>query len=46
MNNNFMEDFEFILQYQGQEPLILNTYLIEEDVLRMRLGLNPRPQDQ
>lgn len=36
-----MKDFEFTVQYEGQEPLELNTHHIQEDVLRMRVGLEP-----
>lgn len=38
------EDFEFVVQYEGQEPLELNTYHIQEDVLRMRVGLKPHTE--
>lgn len=36
-----MKDFEFTVQYEGQEPLELNTHHIQEDVLRMKVGLEP-----
>ena len=39
-----MKDFEFIVQYEGQEPLELNTHYIQEDVLRMRVGLEPHTE--
>lgn len=40
-----MEDFNIILkQYDGTE-LVVNTSIIEEDVLRMKCGLKPKEQD-
>lgn len=32
-------DFDFVVQYGNQKPLELNTALIQEDVLRTRVGL-------
>ena len=40
-----MEDFDIILEQPDGTELIVNTSLIEEDVLRMRLGLKPKEQD-
>lgn len=37
-----MEDFDIILEQPDGTELIVNTSLIEEDVLRMRLGLKPK----
>lgn len=39
-----MKDFEFTVQYEGQKPLELNTCHIEQDVLRMRVGLEPHTE--
>ena len=30
---------EFTLQYEGQEPLELNTDMIQEDVVKYHMGL-------
>lgn len=40
-----MEDFNVILKQQDGTKLIVDTSLIDEDVLRMRCGLEPKEQD-
>lgn len=39
-----MEDFDIILKQQDGTELIVNTYMIEEDVLRTECGLKPKEQ--
>lgn len=40
-----MEDFNIILKQSDGTELVVNTSLIEENVLRMRWGLTPKEQD-
>lgn len=40
-----MEDFKFTIQYDEQKPLGCNTYFIQEDVLRMNMGLDLHKED-
>lgn len=40
-----MKDFDIILKQPDGTELVFNTSLIDEDVLRMRLGLEPKEQD-
>lgn len=40
-----MEDFNIILKQADGIELVVNTSLIEEDVLRMRCGLSPKEQE-
>lgn len=40
-----MEDFNIIIKQSDGKELVVNTSMIEEDVLRMRCGLNPKEQD-
>ena len=42
---NWMEDFDIILRQPDETELLVNTFLIDEDVLRMRCGLKPKEQD-
>ena len=39
-----MEDFNIILKQSDGTELIVNTSMIEENVLRMRCGLEPKEQ--
>lgn len=40
-----MEDFNIILKQPDGTELVVNTSMIEEEVLRMRCGLKPKEQD-
>lgn len=40
-----MEDFNIVLKQPDGTELVVNTSMIEEDVLRMRCGLKPKEQD-
>lgn len=40
-----MEDFNIILKQPDGTELVVNTSMIEEDVLRMRCGLKSKEQD-
>lgn len=40
-----MSDFNVVIQQPCGTEIIANTDMIEEDVLRMRLGLEPKKQD-
>ena len=40
-----MDDFKFTVQYDGRKPLECNTYFIQEDVLRIKMGLEPHTED-
>ena len=40
-----MEDFNIILNQSDGIELIVNTSMIEEDVLRTKCGLKPKEQD-
>ena len=42
---SLMEDFKIILKQPDGTELVVNTSLIDEDVLRMRCGLEPKEQD-
>ena len=42
---DYMEDFNIILKQPNGTELVVNTSLIDEDVLRMRLELEPKEQD-
>ena len=40
-----MEDFNIILKQPDGTEFVVNTSLIDEDVLRMSCGLKPKEQD-
>ena len=40
-----MEDLNIILKQQDGKELTFDTSLIDEDVLRIRCGLEPKEQD-
>jgi hypothetical protein len=40
-----MEDFDIVLKQPDGTELVVNTSLIDEDVLKMRCGLEPKEQD-
>ena len=40
-----MEDFNITFKQPDGTELVINTSLIDEDVLRMRCGLKPKEQD-
>lgn len=40
-----MEDFNIILKHPNGTEWVVNTSLIDEDVLRMRCGLEPKEQE-
>lgn len=40
--DNMLEDFVLVIQYGNQKPIEVNTCQIQEDVLRMRMGLNSK----
>ena len=40
-----MEDFNIILKQPDGTELVVNTSMIEEEVLRTRCGLKPKEQD-
>ena len=42
---NWMEDFDVVLEQLDGTELVVNTSLIDEDVLRMRCGLEPKEQN-
>ena len=45
LRGDYMEDFNIILKQEDGTELVVNTSMIEEDVLRMRCGLKPKEQD-
>lgn len=42
---SLMEDFDIVLKQPNGTELVVNTSLIDEDVLRMRCGLEPKEQE-
>lgn len=40
-----MEDFNVAIKQSDSTEIIANTSMIEEDVIRMRMGLEPKEQD-
>ena len=44
-DSRYMEDFNVVLKQPDGTELVVNTSLIDEDVLRMRCGLELKEQD-
>lgn len=40
-----MEDFNVVIQQPDGAEIIVSTIMIDEDVIKMRLGLEPKEQD-
>lgn len=40
-----MKDFNVVIKQPDGTEIIANTSMIEEDVIRMRMGLEPKEQD-
>ena len=38
------KNFELLIKYKNQKPLRVNTAFIQEDVLRMKMGLVPHKE--
>ena len=41
-----VEDFKFIVQYGDEEPILCSTSIIEENVIRMDMGLKPKKNEE
>lgn len=42
--NNLLDNFDLVIQYKNQKPIEVNTCHIEQDVLRMKMGLKPNEE--
>ena len=42
---NLLKDVSLTIQYTNQKPIEVNTHHIQEDVLRMKMGLVPHGED-
>ena len=40
-----LENFDLVIQYGNQKPIEVNTCHIQEDVLRMKIGLKPHKEN-
>lgn len=40
-----MKDFNVVIKQSDGTEIVANTDMIEEDVIRMRIGLEPKEQD-
>lgn len=40
-----LEDFDLVIQYGNQIPIKINTHHIQEDILRMKIGLEPHKEN-
>lgn len=40
-----MKDFDVVIKQPDGTEIVTNTSMIEEDVIRVRLGLEPKEQD-
>ena len=41
-----LKDFDLVIQYGKQKPIEVNTFHIQEDVLRMKMGLKPHKESK